>query len=670
MGLKEKIHRLSFKTARQSLTPTLKLRRAGDIKDGGDRTQIDSEAYMKINACKKKSLILRALVTLGPIFLISNIFCYWENYSNEKIVKFESFIKIEKDGSLNVTEKITVNAMGAQIKRGIVREFPTKYKDKFNNNYNVKFELKSVLKNGNKEQYKIERRNNGVYIYIGNPDIYLTPGIYSYEINYRTNRQLGYFEKFDELYWNVTGNGWRLPIEKAEATVILPDNNIPSEKIKFEAYTGYFGEKGQDYGAKIADPSQASLKASPGELILNSSGISLGTSGETKSSNILSNKIIFKTTKRLDPGEGLTIVATWPKGYVTQPSFIQKIIWLLVDNLNIIIALLGLFLVFILGLIWVIDFRKSQDYKTVIPLFQPPNNLSAGAVRYIYRKKYDSKSFAALIVELAVAGYLKIKFEPGWFSGAYTLVKVKDLEENKYKSQEYYRIFRRLFRNSNSIKISKSQSEYLSTTVNIYQEILYKNYSLDYFENNTGKTAPLWAITISTYLISLFINLEGVLIPFIIGIINMCLCSIFGHLLRGYTQDGIKTMQEIMGFKLFLQTTEEDRLKVIGTPPTKNPELYEKYLPYAIALGVEKEWAKKFAPIFEQLKKQDHEYNPVWYSGLPAGVIFPADSFSSNLSSSLSSQISSSTSSPGSSSGSGGGGSSGGGGGGGGGGGW
>lgn len=326
----------------------------------------------------------------------------------------------------------------------------------------------------------------------------------------------------------------------------------------------------------------------------------------------------------------------------------------------------------ILGLFWVMNFRSTQQYKTIIPLFEPPIGLSPAAIRYIYQKKYDNTVFASMIVDLAVKGYLKIKYESGtWIAGEYTLIKIKDLnnsiDNNIYR--EYIAAFNKLFKHSDSIKISKTNSEYISESVNICQDILNKNYNYDNFNLNSEKTLALWITGITSIILSFFISSESFILPIISALIVL-LCFIFSYMLSGYTHEGIRLMEKIEGFKLFLKTTEEDRLKVLGTPPTKNPELYEKYLPYAIALGVEKEWSKQFAPIFEQLKQQGINYIPAWYIGAGTGFIFEPNSLASSISDSVNTNISSSDSRPGGSSGSGGSGSSGGGGGGGGGGGW
>jgi uncharacterized membrane protein len=155
-----------------------------------------------------------------------------------------------------------------------------------------------------------------------------------------------------------------------------------------------------------------------------------------------------------------------------------------------------------------------------------------------------------------------------------------------------------------------------------------------------------------------------VLLILIVIFINI----LFYRLLKAPTILGRRMMDHIEGFKMYLETAEEERLNMM-TAPDKTPELYEKFLPYALALDVEVAWTEKFADVLARSSQGDTTYSPAWYSGTSFSQ-FSTTGFSSNLGSSLSNAISSSSRAPGSSSGSGGGGSSGGGGGGGGGGGW
>jgi uncharacterized membrane protein len=144
---------------------------------------------------------------------------------------------------------------------------------------------------------------------------------------------------------------------------------------------------------------------------------------------------------------------------------------------------------------------------------------------------------------------------------------------------------------------------------------------------------------------------------------------LFHYLLKAPTRSGRVLLDQIEGFRMFLAAVEEDRYKALS-PIEKTPELFEKFLPHAMALNVETAWSEKFAAVLARAAQPGTTgYSPVWYSG-PNWSPITASAFATSLGSSFSSAISSASTAPGSSSGGGGGGSSGGGGGGGGGGGW
>jgi hypothetical protein len=223
----------------------------------------------------------------------------------EKIVDFKSIISIHRDASMTVNETIRVICARREIKRGIIRRFPTTYKDRYGSTVRVGFEVLEVLRDGRKEAYHIEDSSNGKKVYIGRKNVQLKPGTYTYTITYKTNRQLGYFEDFDELYWNVTGNGWGFAIDHASAVVRLPPG---AEILTTDAYTGSYGSNNQDF---ITDYDNQ-------------------------------GNVTFATTGRLKPGEGLTIAVAWPKGFVAEPGTQEKIAYLLKDNRSAAIGAIGL----------------------------------------------------------------------------------------------------------------------------------------------------------------------------------------------------------------------------------------------------------------------------------------------------------------------------------------
>ena len=631
-------------------------------------------------------------------FIFSNKYSYSQYEKIERITSFESDITILEDASMIVNERIKVYATGQKIQRGIYRDFPTKYKDEYGNNINIIFEVLEVSRDGNSESYHTEKLSNGIRVYCGRSDFFLPAGEYTYSIKYKTDRQIGYFEKFDELYWNVTGNGWDFLIEKVRATVNLPQL-VSRDDIKLYGYTGYSGYKGSDYSANV----------------------------------ISANKIIFESEAILNPTEGLTIVVQWPKGVLYEPSQSDRITYFLKDNIQVVVGLIGiLILILYYVAIW-IRVGKDPAKGLIISLYEPPSGMSPAAVRFISEMGYDNKVFTSVIVSLAVKRYLKIEEVEKDF------ILVRENSNQLLTNDESAVLNKLKFTDDNGRKILElKQKNYsvLQSAIKSLKASLKNSYERNYFITNrkyffiglglsllilviaiiegSGEQVfiliwiTIWSIGVSALLFAVFKAWKGALnkgrgkvttlgsalfitlfsIPFIIGeLVGFYFLSevssplmisvialvalvniIFYHLLKAPTLLGRKIMDRIEGFKMYLSVAEKDQIYSMKEP-AKTHELFESFLPFALALGVENRWAEKFSDILSSIKEESTAYHPGWYSGANWSTL-GAIGFVNSLSSSFGSSISSSSTAPGSASGGSGGGSSGGGGGGGGGGGW
>jgi len=142
---------------------------------------------------------------MKKVFLIMCLLNAMIVFSQEEILSYNTHIKVETSGDILIEEQITVRAEDFNIRRGIFRTFPTKYKDRLGNKYRVGFEVTEVLKDGIKEPYHVKNESNGKIIYIGDENTFLGRGIYTYTIKYKTNRQLGFFDDFDEMCYNDIG---------------------------------------------------------------------------------------------------------------------------------------------------------------------------------------------------------------------------------------------------------------------------------------------------------------------------------------------------------------------------------------------------------------------------------------------------------------------------------
>jgi hypothetical protein len=292
--------------------------------------------------------------------------------ADERVLEYGSEVTVRSDASLEVTETIRVRAEGQTIRRGIFRDFPTTYRDLEGNSVVVPFEVVAVMRDGRQEPFSVQSLSNGKRVRIGDPDRFLSPGDHAYTLVYRTARQIGFFKDHDELYWNVTGNGWQWPIDSAWCVVHLPGG---ARVTMTEAFTGKMGERGRDFR------------------------ILQGLGGTPR----------FATTRALYPGEGFSIVAGWPKGIVPEPSRSEKLAWKLRDNAGRLALYAGLaVLLLYYFLVW---FRYGRDPRpgTIIPRFAPPEGFTPGGVRYLYRMGYDDRCFTATLLNAAVKGILAIE---------------------------------------------------------------------------------------------------------------------------------------------------------------------------------------------------------------------------------------------------------------------
>ena len=547
--------------------------------------------------------------------------------ADETILSFDSDIVIREDGSLLVTETIVVRAEGNRIWRGIYRDFPTDYRDRYGNDVVVEYQPLSVLRNEAPEDFFSERMPNGLRTYFGSSDRMLPTGIHTYEFRYRVNRVLGYFSEHDELYWNVTGLDWAFAVQSASATVTL---DLPGNPriLSAEAYTGYTGGQGRDYESEVSG-AQAT----------------------------------YRTTRVLEPHEGITIVATWPKGLFSEPTPIDRAGWVLKDNfgLLIIVGALAVLLAYLLP-VWK-KFGKDPDEGVIVTRYEPPEALSPASLRYINQMYYDNKTTTAAILNLAVKGCLRIEEH----DGTYTLVHQRPDSDVELTASERS-LYDKLFEGGTRLELDKKNHRRVGGARKAHRRALNREFRGKYFRLNAILSLPAFAVTV----IASFWALRSGTGPtplVIAGIATLfAVTGFFSSIMRRPTIHGRKTLDAVLGFREYLEIAEKDELN-LRNPPERTPELFERFLPYALALGVEQRWSERFSTILgRSAAGAAGTYQPAWYTGEWDG--FDIGGTTSAIGSSMSSAISSSSSPPGSSSGSGGGGSSGGGGGGGGGGGW
>lgn len=634
-----------------------------------------------------KDRTLRILTVLLAVLLSA----FGTASAREVITEFDVSVQINGDSSITVTEDITVNVENIEINRGIQRLFPVRYKDKDGREVRVGFKVREVNLDGTPIKWSTSDAGRAVKVRIGDPNSIITRGLHTFTIVYDTTRQLGFYEDFDELYWNATGNDWTFPILSASCRVALPGRNFGDGFRSIEWYVGSYGSKGVESDARM-----------------------------TRDGTVT-------TDRPLGVGEGLTVVYTWPKGIVAPPPPPKK-------DSTAVQGAIGVATLLSVGTYLFKTWKKwGKDpvKKAVIPLFRPPKDSTAAYLRYARSLKTDQTGFGAAIIELAVKGALKIVEEEGrkvlFIKGKNRMSLEKCPKPKEPLQPEEEALLERLFPDGTErLVISKDSHDRLVSSMNSLRgHLSLKGASL--YTGNASKMLPaavIYAIgtlllypfggdTPYTFLAAL---LAGVIliaigmrgskptvkksesitvflgrlampviaglgivialedfnvspVPALIFVAAAGLIAVMRPLMARRTEKGTDLLAETEGLILYMQIAEKDRLEMLNAPED-TPELYERLLPYAMALDVAKTWGNRFENVLKEA-----QYEPDWYVG-PNPLLFNSaagfNALSSNLMNNISSgiQIEAPESAPGSFSGSGGGGFSGGGGGGGGGSGW
>lgn len=569
-----------------------------------------------------RALLLAALALLSVLPL--------QLRAQERILSYDSTVVVGADGSMDVEERIRVRAEGEAIRRGIYRDFPTRYRDRHGNRVVVDFTVKEVLRDGRPEPWFTEGKSNGVRLNTGNDDFLPVPAEYTYTLRYRTSRQLGFFADHDELYWNAIGTGWAFPIESGSVDVRLP-GAVASADLRAECYTGAQGMQGQACAGSSTAASEAH----------------------------------WQLTAPLAPQEGLTIVLSFPKGVVVAPTAAQRAWWLLKDNRGVLVALGALLAMLAFMLRRWRQVGRDPAPGIIIARYQPPAGYSPAALRFIRRMSSDTRCITADLLALAVAGHLRIEREKALLKDDWTLHRLDGNSEALAPSQRA--LLAGLFRQGDTLALKNSNHVLLQGAISAQTKALESAYAGRMFQRNYGSMGIAFAIgAIGLTIAAAVSGGGGILLIALIGALMLAAVVTFAFLVPAPTAEGRKLLDEIEGLKLYLGVAERDELaRMPGpeAPPALDAQRYQLLLPYALALDVEAAWTEKFTTAVGAAAAEAATANIGWYRG---GSLTSLNQLTSSLGSSLGSQIASASSPPGSSSGGGGGGFSGGGGGGGG----
>ncbi len=491
---------------------------------------------------------------------------------DEKITNFDADITIAKNGDADITEKITVNALNIQVRHGIFREIPKYYMDAAGNKIPLILQFGSITQDGKVAKFKRTDDSNYFRVQIGEANNYVIPGTHQYSITYTVKNSIWRGADHDEFYWNVTGNGWPFYIDEATVRLNFPDGvNILGSAV----YTGKDGSQAVDANADYKDKHFSAY-----------------------------------TTRMLAPREGMTIAVAIPKNSIGESS-----------KFYLIVAALGywvyyaLFLMIIISYIAITWFLFGREKPgVIIPRFEPPANMSPDDVCYIVNQGYNDKTFATYIIAAASAGAINIKEDEE--HKLTILTKNQNFltpqpKENE-KSQNFQDILSSLFSDTNAYILKKRVDRNdpnlkpLRSLKKIHRARLGSD--LKYYINGNNLFCFIAMAIAAVFCLIVFVldsNRDDAKSIIMITFNSMmALLILYRWGIQRYTWEGQTLADEAAGFKMFLKATEEARLNVLY-PKHITPQMFEKYLPYAYALGVDQEWCEQFAKqvdVEDQLK--------------------------------------------------------------------
>ncbi|NLA68860.1 MAG: DUF2207 domain-containing protein, partial [Gammaproteobacteria bacterium] len=541
--------------------------------------------------------------------------------ASERILSYDVAIDVLADGSLDVTESIRVRGEGRQIRRGIYRDFPVRYKDSHGNNIVVGFEVLGVERDGRPEPWFTEDRFNGVRVNTGDDTLLPVPLDTTYAIRYRATRQLGWFEDHDELYWNAIGPDWDFVVDAATVVVRLP-RPVPQAQLTTEGYSGRYGERGRDVRSRVVAPGVAR----------------------------------WELAHPLQARESLTIVLGFPKGIVAEPTPATRAMWLLRDNLSLLAAMLGLLVLLAFCLLRWRRIGRDPLPGVIVVRYGPPGDESPAALRYMLRRGYDGTCMSADLLACAVKGAVSIEHEERPFGERWTLRR-GGVPSSSIGNDDERRLLEALLPPSRPrLELDSGNSAHLQAAMAKHRKALAARFQPAMFRHNGGSIAIAFAIFFATLAATLLLAAasSGGGMPWALAPLARALAVALAvaFSVGAPTPEGRRLLDGIEGFRRYLSVAEQDDIARLEGPASEGPppldaRRFEALLPYAVALGVEEAWTAKFTAAVGTAAATAAANAMGWYHG-SGGTIGDIGRFTTSVGSALGSRIASSSTPPGS----------------------
>ncbi|MFI5324263.1 MAG: DUF2207 domain-containing protein, partial [Thermodesulfobacteriota bacterium] len=518
------------------------------------------------------------------LFLLSLAFSL--SARSEEIKNFHSEIFINRDGTIDVRENIEYDFQYA-VRHGIYRDIPYDY-DLGYKKYSIKLDVHNVTDfNGKPYKYEVSSSGGYIHIRIGDPDTTIT-GVHGYKIEYTVRGVVRFFQDHDELYWNVTGNEWRVPIMGASAKVYHQEG--VSDGVKAECYTGSIGSKNEDC-----------------------------------TYNITPGAVEFRASGTLWAGQGFTVVVGLPKGFIVEPSSETKALWFIYDNWYFALPFITLFAI---GYIWSTRGRDLAGNGVITVRYEPPKDLTPAEAGTLIDERADILDITSTIIDLAVRGYLKIEEIASskffFFSNRdYKLVKLTEPAPGELKPHEE-KVLSGIFKDKDTVLVSDLRDKFYTELPSIKSALYNELVDKKYFPTNPERVKNIYKWTGIIILVASFIAFSNFPLKLSVALSGLIILISSRYMPRK-TKEGALMNEELHGFREFIDRAEKDRIEALAK---NDPTLFDRVLPFALVFGLADRWANAFRDLYKE--------PPSWYSSPNYGSNFTPNLFVLDLGRSLS----------------------------------
>ena len=500
-----------------------------------------------------------------------------------RITEFAAQIEVLATGELSISERLDVAFFTPH--HGIYREIPVSYRRPTGENIAIDLNVTDVSLDNGSVPYTTRRSGRNLLIRIGDPDRTIT-GAHSYTIRYAVDRALLFNnEDYIQLYWNATGNDWQIPIDHATAIVRLPES-VAGLEIPTISYVGYAGS----------------------------------TARGTQANRDSEGQYVFEASE-LAPGEGLTIDVAIPReaSGIHAPTAGEKTLWFISANTYALIPIVAF-----IGML-VLWWKKGKDQAkgTIAPRFDAPAEIRAGEAGVLIDDRADLRDVSAMVIDLAVKGFLKIREvreeDPGLMDKLknaigrpgpldYEFIKLKDADGKLTKVEQI--LLDGIFDEAHpeNRTLSSMENQFYKVLPSIKSGLYARLIKKKYYTNNPervrahyfgiGAVILIAAVALGVVTGSLYLGIA-------IGLCGLIVLA-FAPIMPRKTQKGVGALRDLLGLAEYIGRAEVKKME-FHDAPEKSPQLFEKLLPYAIALNLTSIWTKQFDGLFER--------PPEWYIG-------------------------------------------------------